>query len=65
MDVFADAVVSLEYYLDNRRWDPSFDDSMLSVAEGCLTRLESCNSWFVLLTSVAAKSKAVKGVCYS
>ena len=41
MDVFADAVVSLEYYLDNRRWDPSFDDSMLSVAEGCLTRLES------------------------
>jgi len=41
MDVFADAVVSLEYYLDNRRWDPSFDDSVLSVAEGCLTRLES------------------------
>ncbi len=41
MDVFADAVVSLEYYLDNRRWDPSFDDSVLSVAEGCLSRLES------------------------
>lgn len=41
MDVFADAVVSLEYYLDNRRWDPGFDDSVLSVAEGCLTRLES------------------------
>jgi hypothetical protein len=41
MDVFAGAVVSLEYYMDNRRWDPSFDDSMLSVAEGYLTRLES------------------------
>ncbi len=65
MDVFADAVVSLEYYLDNRGWDPSFDDSVLSVAEGCLTRLESSYSWFVLLTSVASKSKAVKGACYS
>lgn len=41
VDVFADAVVSLEYYLDNRRWDPGFDDSVLSVAEGCLDRLES------------------------
>lgn len=41
MDVFADAVVSLEYYLDNRRWDPDFDDSVLSVAEVCLERLES------------------------
>ena len=41
MDVFADAIVSLEYYLDNRRWDPDFDDSVLSVAENCLTRLES------------------------
>jgi hypothetical protein len=40
-DVFADAIVSLEYYLDNRRWDSGFDDSVLSVAEGCLTRLES------------------------
>jgi scaffold protein FimL len=41
MDVFADAIVSLEYYLDNRRWDPDFDDSVLSVAENCLTRLET------------------------
>lgn len=40
-DVFADAIVSLEYYLDNRRWNSSFDDSVLSVAESCLTRLET------------------------
>ena len=40
-DVFADAIVSLEYYLDNCRWNPKFDDSVLSVAENCLDRLES------------------------
>ncbi|WP_438952295.1 hypothetical protein [Porticoccus sp.] len=41
IDVFADAVVSLDYYLDNRRWNPGFDDSVLSVAEECLDKLES------------------------
>lgn len=41
IDVFADAVVSLDYYLDNRRWNPNFEDSVLSVAEECLGKLES------------------------
>lgn len=41
MDVFADAIVSLEYYLDNCRWNPEFDDSVLGVAENCLDRLEA------------------------
>jgi hypothetical protein len=41
MDVFADAIVSLEYYLDNCRWNPDFDDSVLGVAESCLDRLEA------------------------
>lgn len=39
-DDLADAMVSLEYYLDNRRWNNEFDDSVLSVAESCLTMLE-------------------------
>ncbi len=41
MEVFADAIVSLEYYLQNRRWNRSFDDAVLSVAEECLLTLEA------------------------
>lgn len=41
VEVFADAVVSLEYYLDNRRWNPDFEDTVLGVAEECLEKLES------------------------
>lgn len=41
IDVFADAVVSLEYYLDNRRWNPNFEDTVLGVAEECLEKLEN------------------------
>lgn len=41
IEVFADAVVSLEYYLDNRRWNPDFEDTVLGVAEECLEKLES------------------------
>lgn len=41
MEVFADAIVSLEYYLQNRRWNRNFDDAVLSVAEECLLTLEA------------------------
>ncbi|WP_461520703.1 hypothetical protein [Porticoccus sp.] len=41
MAIFADAIVSLEYYLQNRRWNRNFDDAVLSVAEDCLLTLES------------------------
>ena len=41
VEVFADAVVSLEYYLDNRRWNSNFEDTVLGVAEECLEKLES------------------------
>ncbi|TNE75945.1 MAG: hypothetical protein EP334_09390 [Gammaproteobacteria bacterium] len=41
MEVFADAIVSLEYYLQNRRWNRNFDDAVLSVAEECLASLEA------------------------
>jgi len=41
VEVFADAVASLEYYLDNRRWNPDFEDTVLGVAEECLEKLES------------------------
>jgi hypothetical protein len=41
IEVFADAVVSLEYYLENRRWNPNFEDTVLGVAEECLGKLES------------------------
>lgn len=41
IEVFADAVVSLEYYLENRRWNPDFEDTVLGVAEECLEKLES------------------------
>ncbi|WP_461482214.1 hypothetical protein [Porticoccus sp.] len=41
MAVFADAIVSLEYYLQNRRCNRHFDDAVLSVAEECLSTLET------------------------
>ncbi len=41
MATFADAIVSLEYYLQNRRWNRNFDDAVLSVAEECLSTLEA------------------------
>ena len=41
MEVFADAIVSLEYYLQNRRWNRDFDDAVLRAAEECLASLEA------------------------
>ena len=41
MEAFADAIVSLEYYLQNRRWNRNFDDAVLSVAEECLLTIEA------------------------
>ena len=41
MAIFADAIVSLEYYLQNRRWNRNFDDAVLGVAEDCLAKLEA------------------------
>lgn len=39
MSTFADVLVSLEYYLDNCRWDHNFDVSVLDIAEECLEQL--------------------------
>lgn len=39
MATFADVLVSLEYYLDNCRWDRNFDAAVLDIAEECLEQL--------------------------
>ncbi|MGV6807827.1 MAG: hypothetical protein ACWA5K_08005, partial [bacterium] len=41
LSALADIIVSLEYYLENSRWDKNFDTSMLNVAVECLDSLEA------------------------